>query len=75
MIFRKKPKCLFCETKVDKDKAAIIEFNVSDRPEPQQRYVCDECVKFVADQSIDDESIRLFERDLDNQGRPPEGEQ
>lgn len=74
MIFKRKAKCLFCEVKVDKETAAIIEFNVSDRTEVQQRYVCDECVKLVAEQSIDDESIRLFERNLDDERGSSQGE-
>ena len=68
MFFKRKGRCLFCETKVDKETAPIIEFNVSDRTEVQQRYVCDECVKLVVEQSIDHESIRLHDSDIDDKG-------
>ena len=69
MIFFRKHKCVFCEEKVDHEKAAMLQFNVIDTPEVQQRYVCDECVKIITEQSIDNDTVRLLNSDLDDEGK------
>ncbi len=47
----------------------MLQFNVIDTPEVQQRYVCDECVKIITEQSIDNDTVRLLNSDLDDEGK------
>lgn len=74
MIFFRKHKCVFCDEKVDHEKAAMLQFQVIDSKELQERYVCDECVKIITEQSIDDDTIRLLNSDIDDEGKSTSGE-
>lgn len=61
-IFRNPNKCGFCEAKVNKDTCAILQYEVSDSDELQEKFMCEECTNIILGESVDDDSIRFFER-------------